>query len=382
MLFTAKTFLPALAITMLTVIVCGESEVIAQEHDSQNHQLTGDNANQHPTHEEVASQESAKAFAKETKTSGKGPSQKTGGHNATGTNSISAPAPELVTIGLYLFNIRDVSSGRGTFTSDFCIWSQSPSVGNIIGELQFANAERVVWAVEGRPEVKGLNCIKRSGTGVFRMTWNFNNYPHDSQKLRILINYTLKDSSKVILTPDRASSGISKTNLPSGWSLKGFNMEPTKLVYDSNLGDPNLGSGHGEFSGLETTIDIERKDPSEYWMMTLIAYATAFMFMISFFIDLSNTSRFGLLGAGFIACVISLRTSLAARGTFGTSIDWLHLTVMGYIILSVICTAFLSYLVHHKVDTHKIRTYSWVLGGLTSASFFLVIWLMHLGRNP
>ncbi len=304
--------------------------------------------------------------------------------NGAETNPPEVPegtGAESVTIGLYLFNIRDVNSGKGTFTSDFCIWSQAPNIDNIIGELQFANADRIVWSVEGKSQVNGLECVKRSGTGVFRMNWDFKNYPYDGQKLKILMNYTVKDASKVVLNPDEESSGISMENIPSGWELKGFNMEPVQLVYDSNLGDPNLGAAHGEFSGIEISIDIERKDSAEYWMMTLIAYATAFMFMVSFFIDSTNTSRLGMLAAAFIACVISLRTSLSVLGVFGTSVDRLHLVVMGYIIFAVICTAILSYLVHHNVSAKMIRFYSMVLGLLTSASFFIVIWFMHAGRH-
>ena len=240
----------------------------------------------------------------------------------------------------------------------------------------------MIWSVEGKPEVKGLNCIKRSGTGVFRMSWNFTNYPYDSQKLHIPIIYTLKDDSKIVLIPDQASSGISKANVPSGWKLKGFSIEPTKLVIDSNLGDPNLGTGYGEFCGIDTTIVIERQDPTEYWTMTLIAYATAFMFVVSFFIDCSNTSRLGLLGAAFIACIISLRTSLAALGVFGTSVDWLHAVVMGYIIFAVICTAILHFfLTHYNVNHKTIRNYSMIIGILTAASFFLLIWQTHAGRS-
>jgi len=294
------------------------------------------------------------------------------------TNAVAGP--DVVTVGIYFFNIRDVSSGRGTFTSDFCIWSQSTLPENILGELQFANAERLVWSVESKPEVTGLNCIKRSGTGVFRMSWNFKTYPHDIQTLRIPINYTFKDSSKVILVPDQGSSGISKANIPPGWKLREFSIQPTKLKVDSNLGDPNLGTGYGEFSGIETTIGIERIDPSEYWMMTLIPYATAFIFTISFFLESTNTSRLGLLGAAFIACVISLRTSLAVIGVFGTSVDWLHLVVMGFITFAVICTAGLNFLhTHNNVPAKTIRHVSMILGLLTAASFLGVVWTMYPG---
>jgi len=291
-------------------------------------------------------------------------------------SSTNAERPDEFTIGIYLFNVRDVNTGKGTFTSDFCIWSQSTNTGNIISELQFANAERVVWAVEGAPNVPKLSCIKRCGTGTFRMKWGLHEYPNDSQKLKIAIDYTLEDSSKLILKPDLLNSGISKENIPQGWSFKSFKIEPVSLVLSSNLGDSTLGNGRATFPGLEVSLEIARNDLIEYWSMTIIAYATVIMMFLSFFIDCTNTSRLGILGAAFIACIISLRTSMAVINNFDNRVAWLHFIVIGFITFSVIVTAVLAYLTHHKFDPQKLRNYSMALGVIALCFFILTNFLL------
>jgi hypothetical protein len=285
--------------------------------------------------------------------------------------STNAERPDEFTIGIYLFNVRDVNTGKGTFTSDFCIWSQSTNTGNIISELQFANAERVVWSVEGAPQVPGISCIKRCGTGTFRMKWGLHDYPNDSQNLKIAIDYTLEDSSKIILKPDLLNSGISKENLPQGWSFKSFKIEPVSLVLSSNLGDSTLGNARAAFPGLEVSLEISRNESIEYWSMTIIAYATVIMMFLSYFIDVTNTSRLGILGAAFIACIISLRTSMGTINNFDNRVAWLHFIVIGFITFSVIITAVLAYLLHHKADPHKLRGYSMAMGIVMLGSFIL-----------
>ena len=286
-------------------------------------------------------------------------------------SSTNSGGTDEFTIGVYLFNVRDVNTGKGTFTSDFCIWSQSTNTGNIISELQFANAERVVWAVEGGAESQALNCIKRCGTGTFRMQWGLHDYPNDFQKLKIAIDYTLVDSSKIILKPDLLNSGISKENIPLGWAFKSFKIEPVSIVLSSNLGDSSLGNGRGTFPGLEVTLEIGRNEAIEYWSMTIIAYATVIMMFLSFFIDVMNTSRLGILGAAFIACIISLRTSMGTINNFDNRVAWLHFIVIGFITFSVIITAVLAYLLHHKADPHKLRGYSMAMGIVMLGSFIL-----------
>ena len=276
--------------------------------------------------------------------------------NGAATNAV---APHTATIGMYLFDLRNLNTAIGTFTCDFWIWSQSQDGANVISDLQFINAERVVWYVEGKPDAKGLNCYKRRGTGTFRTHWALAEYPFDTQKLLITMEYSLRDSTKLVLEPDTANSGISAKNFPPEWNLTGFSLKPENVVFDSNLGDPNLQSGHGEFSRLIATVGISRKDPSEFWGLTSTAYVAAILMLFSFFMDAELPgTRYALLGAAFLATVLSLKTTVSGLGEFGTRADQIHFIVIGFIFGALVCTLALNTLCHHQVTPHKIRVYS------------------------
>ncbi len=293
------------------------------------------------------------------------------------TSSASAPSPaaavttpEVATVGIYLIDIRDLSPAKGTFTCDFWIWSQTPGAENVLAELQFVNAERVTWYAEGKPEVKGLNCYKRRGTGVFRMGWNLRHYPYDAQILPIQMEYTLRDAAKIKLLPDTSNSGVSDKNIPIGWKMTGFELQSDTVAYTSNLGDLNLGTAHGEFSRLTAIIDLSRHDTVEYWILVSSAYVAVVMMLVSYFMEIDKpASRFGLLGASLFASVISLRSALAGLGSFGTLADQFHLIVIGYIILALIVTITLNQLHHRGYDEKRLRLASIVAAGVVAVSF-------------
>lgn len=292
------------------------------------------------------------------------------------------PSPESATVGIYLIDIRDLSPAKGTFTCDFWIWSQSTGAENVLGELQFVNAERVVWYAEGKPEVKGMNCFKRRGTGVFRMGWNLRHYPYDSQILPIQMEYTLRDVAKMKLLPDTSNSGVSAKNIPTGWKMTGFELQPDTVAYTSNLGDPNLGNARGEFSRLTAIIDLSRRDTAEYWTLVSSAYVAVVMMLVSFFMEIDKpASRFGLLGASLFASVISLRSALAGLGNFGTLADQLHLIVIGCIILALGVTIALNQLFHRGVAEKKLRLASIVTAVVVAVSFACINFLL-IHRHP
>jgi hypothetical protein len=280
------------------------------------------------------------------------------------------PSPETATLGIYLIDIRDLSPAKGTFTCDFWIWSQSLAAENVLSELQFVNAEKVVWYAEGKPEVKGMNCFKRRGTGVFRMAWNLRHYPYDSQILPIQMEYTLRDVAKMKLMPDASNSGVSSKNIPTGWKMTGFELQPDTVAYTSNLGDPNLGNAKGEFSRLTAIIDLSRFDTAEYWTLVSSAYVAVVMMLVSYFMEIDKpASRFALLGASLFASVISLRSALAGLGNFGTLADQFHFIVIGYIIFSLGVTITLSHLFHRGADEKKLRIASISVAVVVAVSF-------------
>ena len=288
-----------------------------------------------------------------------------------------AAAPQTAEVGIYIIDLRDLSPAKGTFTCDFWIWSRTQIQDNILSELQFVNAEKVLWYAEAKPEVPGMTCYKRRGTGVFRMGWNLSRYPFDTQLLPIQMEYTLKDSSRILLTADTVNSGISTKNIPPGWKLKAFALETDTVAYSSNLGDSGLGAARGEFARATAMIDVSRNDTAEYWSLVSSAYVGLVMMLVSYFMEVDKpASRFALLGASLFATVISLRSALAGLGNFGTLADRFHLLVIGFIVFSLGFTIFLSQLHHRGVDDRRLRLWSVMAAGAVAATFACLNFLM------
>lgn len=289
-----------------------------------------------------------------------------------------APVIESATVGIYLMNIRDMSTTRGTFSCDFWIWSKSMGQENILADLQFLNAEKVIWYTETKPEIAGMTCYKRRGTGTFRMNWNLKHYPYDSQVLPIQMEYSLRDNSKIMLKPDTENSGINRDNIPQDWTVKGFALKPETSTYDSNLGDPALGQAKGSFSILTAIIDMTRHDAEEYWSIVSIAYVAVVMMLVSFFTEVHTPNRLTLLGAALFANIISMRSAFLGLGTFGTLADQFHLMVAGFIVLSLAITVWLTVMHHNGSDSKKLRYWSMMIGIVVAILFAACnIWLVR-----
>jgi uncharacterized membrane protein YozB (DUF420 family) len=288
------------------------------------------------------------------------------------------PVLETATVGIYIMNTRDMSPARGTFSCDFWIWAKTTSQENILADLQFLNAEKVIWYTETKPEIMGLTCYKRRGTGTFRMNWNLKHYPYDSQVLPIQMEYSLRDSSKVILKPDTENSGINRENIPPDWSVREFTLKSETSIYTSNLGDPALGQAKGSFSLLTAVIDMTRHDSQEYWSLVSIAYVAVVMMLVSYFTDVHTPQRLTLLGAALFANIISMRSAFLGLGTFGTLADQFHLMVAAFIVLSLAITVLFTVWCHKGDDHKKLRNWSMMIGVAVAILFAACnVWLVR-----
>ena len=296
----------------------------------------------------------------------------------TPAQATPTPVLETATVGIYIMNIRDMSPARGTFSCDFWIWAKTTTQENILADLQFLNAEKVIWYTETKPEIAGMTGYKRRGTGTFRMNWNLKHYPYDSQVLPIQMEYSLRDSTKIILKPDTINSGINRENIPPDWSVKEFVLRPETSTYTSNLGDPTIGEAKGSFSLLTAVINMTRHDAQEYWSLVSIAYVAVVMMLVSFFTEVHTPNRLTLLGAALFANIISMRSAFLGLGTFGTLADQFHLMVAGFIVLSLAVTVLLTVLHHHGEDPKKLRHWSMMIGIVVAILFALSnLWLVQ-----
>jgi hypothetical protein len=97
--------------------------------------------------------------------------------------------------------------------------------------------------------------------------------------------------------------------------------------------------------------------------------------LFSFFMDAEVVgTRYALLGAAFLATVLSLKSTVSGLGECGTRADQIHFIVISFIFAALICTLFFNTLFHRKVDPHKIRVYS----AFTGFGFFVAFVISNL----
>lgn len=291
--------------------------------------------------------------------------------------SVPAPspaAPTEISVGIYLLEIRDIAPADGTFAAEFWIWSQADTNTNVLGQLEFLNADKVTFHSESNGLDNGVYWTKRRATGVFRQSWDMRHFPRDRQKLEILAQYNGADASRIILKPDMKESGYSPDLSIGGWEVGKLQISAESVVYDSSLGDPLL-SRKSTHPVIVAQIDILRIDSSMYWKLMAAAYVAMIMCLVSFLLDFESPgSRYGLIGAGMFAAVVNFRSAGIALGADGTIIDLLHFVILGFLVAALLVTLLFSALAHRGVPLRHLR----LANNLALLAFALLFILLNI----
>ncbi len=288
----------------------------------------------------------------------------------------AAPAkPAEVKVGVYLLELRDVSLADRTFKADFWLWSQTPDATDILGDLQFLNAERVTVYSEVLLEVDGVKWTKRRLSGVFRHNYDLRQYPFDQQTLGIDLLYAGKDARRLVLVPDAPNSGFDGEAAPPGWKIDGFAVDAENVVYASNLGDPALAVSRSEHSGLDVRIGVTRTETAEFWKLMSSLYIGVILLGVSFFLDVdAPAARYAMLGGAMFAIVLSLRSVGVALGVDGTAIEAMHYFALGLMVMATLVTLKGNILARRGVSLDKLRVWNYACAGVFLAVFAAANW--------
>lgn len=262
---------------------------------------------------------------------------------------------EVTKLGVYILEIRDLNPADGTFAAEFWIWSQAATDADILGRLEFLNADRVSFHSESKGESSGIYWTKRRAAGTFRLHWDMKRFPFDSQQLEILTQYNGNDAGQMVLKPDTENSGFPPELAIGGWKIDRMEMTGENVVYNSSLGNPAL-SGRSVHPLIAAVVDITRTETSGYWKLMAAAYVAMIMCLVSFLLDFETPGpRYGLIGAGMFAAVINFRSAGIALGADGTLVDRLHLLILGFLALSLFLTLLFNALARRGVAVKNLR---------------------------
>jgi hypothetical protein len=253
-----------------------------------------------------------------------------------------ASPPEKLLIGVYVTGLGDLDPAKKSFSASFWVWSvgSAATVGSL-NNLEFPNAIKVESPnALSEPTPKGV-WVQRKIVGSFRHGWDLRRFPFDRQLLRIQLEESERDTSRLTYVADKANSSIDPDIKLAGWQLSSAELVTTDKQYHTSFGDPRLASGSpSAYARAELQLLLERTDRSGFWKLTVGAFAAALMALASYGLRVDQAAalspRFGLLAGSAFAAVISLRSAASELGASGytTLIDSVHALVLLYILVA------------------------------------------------
>jgi len=252
-------------------------------------------------------------------------------------------APTAIPLGFYLVELGDFDPKSRSFHADFWLWAQVPAgMEGWFGSLAFTNGIDVEAGEPFGEPVGGMLWSGVNVSGKFREDWNPANFPFDRRRLRIQIEETSSDASRLVFAADRKNSTAGEAVLPEGWRVAGFSIETGLRKTGTNYGNPAKPPGAGsEYAALSVLIGIERESTAVFWKLAAIPYIASALAFLSFFVVFDSyllVGRFSLLVGSVFAASVSMRglnSELGVSDIF-TLMDWIHIGTLAFVLAGIL----------------------------------------------
>ena len=251
---------------------------------------------------------------------------------------------DTVKTGIYITSIHDIDFKQKEYTVIFWLWLKYTNKEfDFLQNLEIPQAKTLVKSFSTIDTSDGKIYILMKVQCVMKDSWKTNNFPFDSQKLRLSIENSQFDSHSLVFSADTVGKKYDPRFTLSGWNINQFDVSIAPKSYETTFGDPNLKIPHTEYSSFRVGIEIQRDAIGLFWKMFLGMYVAFLIAYISCYIHLDNIdSRFGL-SVGALFAVIGNKyivdSSLPESITY-TLVDTLHGITLLAILVVTACTVF------------------------------------------
>lgn len=218
-----------------------------------------------------------------------------------------------------------------------------------MNRITFPRSKGVVISNPSEISQDGKRFSFRRVTGNFRHDWDMKQFPFDEQRLEILVALPSTGAKQYVLSPLKINKVLADEITIKGWDVEGTNTEfvstSSPILISSN---DNKENKRIRYSYLKSTLIISRATPALIWKLANGAYAAFLISLSYYFLKAENIStlgaRFGILTGSVFATVISMRVSSSEIGAaeYITLIDEIHIGVMLYTMLAIVCAIWTS----------------------------------------
>jgi hypothetical protein len=293
------------------------------------------------------------------------------------------PAPDTVTVGIYINSIHDIDFSNKQYTVNLWLWLKYKNP-----EFDFSKYLEVPMA---KTVDKSFYTVDTLDDGriymmmklqcIMKDSWRIQNFPFDRQKLRFTIENSQYGSEDLIFAEDTVGQHYSKWT-SSGWKVipDSFKITTGIKKYETAFGDPELKIPRSEFSNFKVQIGIER---DSWWLFLKLFIGMYISFCLSFlcfFIHKDSLdSRFNL-NVGSLFAVIGNKyvvdSSLPESSSF-TLVDTLHGLTLCFIFAAVACAVYCLKLIkaekHEQAHRFDVKA-RWILLTLYVALNFMFVY--------
>ena len=273
---------------------------------------------------------------------------------ALGLSSFAAsqPPPDTVKVGVYVISVHDIDFHDKEYTIRFWLWFvYKPQVPNPDEPIQFnfedqidiPNAKEIEISESIADTVRGKVWVQLKLRCVMKENWRVENFPFDEQKLRVVVENTIFDQSRLIFVADKDDSKFDNVESLDTWTVDNFEVTTNVSLYSTGFGDPQPDRRASIYSTFIFGMDIKREAAGLFAKIFIGMYIAFLIAIVSFTPHPWELEpRFGLPVGGLFAAVGNkyIIDSLLPESSQFTLVDTLHtltfLSIFGALVVSAI----------------------------------------------
>jgi hypothetical protein len=238
------------------------------------------------------------------------------------------PAPDTVSVGLYITSIHDIDFKQKEYSINFWLWFKYKNKAlDFEHNLEIPNAKSFTQSYVTTDTSNGRVYMLMKMQCVMKDSWKISNFPFDQQRLRLFIENSQYDSRSMVFVADTVGNHFDARFTLNGWTIDSCVITTGIKKYETAFGDERAVKPQAEYSNFRVRLVIDRSANGLFWKMFLGMYIAFLIAYVCFFIhaDILD-ARFGLSVGALFAVVGNkyiIDSALPESTTF-TLVDTLH----------------------------------------------------------
>lgn len=201
--------------------------------------------------------------------------------------------PTSTTVGIYVNQVGGIDLKGNNYVVDFWVWFRSTG--------RSTSPVDTFEVMDGKVNSKSNVIKKKLPDGsdyasarvhaTVHQLWDLHHYPFDDHALEIAIEDQEVDKTQSVFVADHGNQGYDPSVAVSGWEMAGFDHHVEDHSYESNYGDPTVGTGNRSiFSRFVFRLHAKRQGSARFVKVAFPLLISVFIAWCAFFVRPKDAS--------------------------------------------------------------------------------------------